>query len=205
MNLDIIIGHLRFNVPALAHSVGGAAKFDVLPAAANLRVPAAYVLPLDEQPQEQVSQNGYQQIVREGFAVVAVLDNRGDERGQAAAMDLDEFRKMLFAALLGFEPGPNHDAVAFEGGQLLHMDRARLYYQFEFYADYALDTSDTWIPRRNSDLRDFERVQLKIDALDVFDPNMPATDFPSDPLAYPGGKGPDGRFEGGLNITLPTS
>jgi len=206
MNLNVIIAQLRQRAPIFTDgTVAGAARFQVLPEAANLPMPAAYVLPMDEQPQDQASQNGYQQTVEERFAVVVALSNRADERGQGAASNLDTVRRALFKALLGFVPAEDYDVVAFEGGQLLHLDRARLYYQFEFSVQYAISTADTWIPDRNAELPDFEGLNVRLDAIDIFDPNTPAADFPGDPNAYPGGKGPDGRAEGGAIINLPTS
>lgn len=202
MNLDVIIAQLRQRAPLYVQRVGGAAQFQVLPEAANLVIPAAYVLPLDEQPQAQSSGNGYQQSVVEQFAVVVVLSNKADERGQAAASNLDAHRAGVFRALLGFQPSAAHDIVEFAGGQLLHLDRARLYYQFEFAATYAISTEDTWIVDRNDELPDFEGVDLRVDALDIFDPNTPAADHPGDPAAYPGGQGPDGRIEAGATINV---
>lgn len=180
MNLDVTIAQLRQRAPLFGQRAAGAAKFQVLPEAANLVTPAAYVLPLDEQPQEQASKNGYQQTVREGFAVVVALSNAADERGQKAATSLDAVRRELFRALLGFQPATDYDAIAFEGGQLLHLDRARLYYQFEFSTDYAVSTEDTWIPSRNEDLPDFEGLDITVDLL-----------------------APDGRPEAGMQITFP--
>jgi len=204
MNLNVIIAQLRQRAPIFAgRTVGGAAKFEILPEAANLKMPAAYVLPLDERPEEQASANGYQQSVLERFAVVAVLDNTVDERGQEAASNLDTMRLALFKALLGFQPAPDYDAIAFEAGELLHLDRKRLYYQFEFSVVYAISTEDTWIPDRNADLPDFEGLDITVDTIDPFDPNRPAEDFPDDPAAYPGGQGPDGRAEARLKIDFP--
>lgn len=190
MNLNVIIAQLKQRAPLFAGgTVAGTAKFQILPEAANLKMPAAYVLPLDEQPQDQASQNGYQQTVREGFAVVVALDNKADERGQAAAQNLDTVRLTLFKALLGFQPAADYDVVVFEGGQLLHLDRARMYYQFEFSVDYAISTEDTWIPVRNEDLPDFEGLDITVDAIDPFDPNLAAI-------------GPDGQPEAKLQINF---
>lgn len=204
MNLDIIIAQLRQRAPIFTNgTVAGAARFEILPEAANLKMPAAYVLPLADQASDQQSANGYQQLVRERFAVVVALDNRADERGQGAASNLDAMRAALFKALLGFNPGTAYDVIEYEGGELLHLDRARLYYQFEFLVEVAISTEDTWIPDRNAALPDFEGLDIRLDALDIFDPNTPAQDHPGDPNAYPGGKGPDGRAEAGATIDLP--
>lgn len=195
MNINIVIAQLRARAPLFEQRVGGAAKFEgILPEAANLRMPAAYVLPLDEQPQEQSSKNGYQQTVSERFAVVVAMSNVLDERGQKPTVDLDTIRKALFRALLGFQPGEDYDVIAFEGGELLHLDRARLYYQFEFSVEYAVTTEDTWIPTRNEELPDFEGLDLDVDAIDPFDPNR----------VPPGERGPDGVIDVRLSINLPT-
>lgn len=195
MNLDVIIAQLRARAPLFENRVAGAAKFEgILPEAANLRMPAGYVLPLDEQPADQESANGYQQTVREGFAVVVALSNKADERGQKPAVDLDDVRKALFRALLGFQPAADYDVIVFEGGQLLSLDRARLYYQFEFSVEYAVSTEDTWIPDRNAELPDFEGLDLEVDAIDPFDPNRVA----------PGEHGPDGVIDVSLSINLST-
>lgn len=193
MNLDVIIAQLRARVPAFDQRVGGAAHFKVLPEAANLVVPAGYVIPLAEQAEEQVSQNGYQQTVREEFAVVLVLDNTGDERGQGAASNLQAWRTALFRALLGFQPAADYDVVKFEGGQLLQFDRKRLYYQFEFSADYEIEPSDTWIDIRDSELPDFKGLDLEVDAIDPFDPNR---------VPF-GDRGPDGVIDARASINPP--
>lgn len=190
MNLNVVIAQLRTRGVVFGNRVAGAASFEVLPEAANLTMPAAYVVPLAEQPGTQGSQNGYMQTVREEFAVVVAISNRTDERGQTATVDLQAVRVALFRALLGFQPAANYDVITFEGGQLLHMDRARLYYQFEFSAGYDIGPEDTWIDIRDSELPDFEGLDLDVDAIDPFDPNLGAT-------------GPDGTLEAELSITFP--
>jgi hypothetical protein len=84
------------------------------------------------------------------------------------------------------------------------MDRARLYYQFEFKAAYDISYEDTWKWVRDNELPRLEGLDITVDAIDPADPNHPATDFPDDPDAYDGGSpGPDGRAEVGASIDLP--
>lgn len=191
MNFSVVIAQLRARAPIFEKRVGGSANFKVLPEAANLKTPAAYVMPLAEQPGDQQSSTGYQQAVKEQFAVIVVLDNTVDERGQVAAASLHALRQALFKALLGFQVAPDHDVIAFEGGELLHLDRARLYYQFEFSSEYAISTEDTWIPDRNAAFPDFMGLDITVDTIDPFDPNL-----------TPDG-GPDGRPEAKLQINFP--
>lgn len=190
MNFNVVIAQLRARAPIFDQRVAGAANFKVLPEAANLKTPAAYVIPMDEQPGDQQSATGYQQSVKEEFAVVVVLDNAVDERGQVAAASLHAVRLALFKALLGFQPAEHYDVVAFEGGELMHLDRARLYYQFEFSTEYAISTEDTWIPDRNAEFPDFKGLDITVDTIDPFDPNRA-------PI------GPDGTPEAKLKITFP--
>ncbi|MEM5371355.1 hypothetical protein V4C53_35720 [Paraburkholderia azotifigens] len=204
MNLNAVIEHLRERMPIFAQRVAGAAKFSILPEASNLMVPAAYVIPLDENPDQQASSNGYRQTVEDRFAVVVVLSNVSDERGQSAAMSVHDMRKLLFSALVGWEPGDDYYQVEYDGGSLLSIDRARLYYQFEFKSDYEIGYEDTWKWVRDNELPPLEGLNVRVDAIDPADPNHPKQDFPDDPNAYAGGSpGPDGRAETGATIDLP--
>lgn len=204
MKLDLVIAHLRARAPIFQNRVAGAASFQAIPDASNFAMPAAYVVPLDENPDANQSSNGYVQTVDDSFAVIVVLDNTADERGQAAALSTHDLRKILFQVLLGWNPGDDYAEIEYEGGSLLRMDRARLYYQFEFKAEYTIDAGDTWYDTRNRELPKFLGIDVTLDAIDVADPNHPKTDFPADPNAYVGGSpGPDGRAEGGAKIDLP--
>ena len=163
MNLNIIIGQLRAQIPAFENRVAGAAKFSILPEASNLLVPAAYVIPMDENPERNQSGNGYRQTVQEGFAVIVALSNKADERGQAATMSVHDMRALLFKSLLGFQPGEKYDVIEYEGGNLLHMDRARLYFQFEFVVDYEIGEGDTWLSVRDRGLPDWQGLDIEVD------------------------------------------
>lgn len=157
MNLTTIINELRATTTSFITAPGnariaGSAEYTILPEAANLVVPAAYVVPLADDAQEQESKNGYSQLVRDVFGVIVVLSNVPDERGQAAMSLVHAMRAELWAALLGLEIQGDHGKygpITYDGGALLHRDRARLYYQFEFWAEYRIDHSDT---RQGADL-----------------------------------------------------
>ena len=148
MILSDVIGELRARCPSFADPaggparVGGAAQFRILPEAANLVVPAAYVLPLDENAGAVESESEYLQYSDDGFAVVVVLSNVADERGQAAANDVHSKRAEIWKAILGFVIG-DYYPIKYGGGQVIHLDRARLYYQFEFSAKFVIDKDDT--------------------------------------------------------------
>lgn len=186
--LDVIAA-LRGRVPLFAQRVGGTASIEDLREYSHLPVPAAYVIPMDEKPDDNQDANGYAQSVDVGFAVVVFLDNASDEVGQSALAQLDVIRGQIFKALLGWDP-PNHDAIVYTGGSLVDMDRARLVYQYEFSCPYVLDHDDTWLKDRDDALPVLTSIHIKVDCIDPVDKNRA-------PI------GPDGKIEAQLRVTLP--
>lgn len=180
MNLDLIIGELRTVTTSFGAAptvrIAGAAEFEVLKEAANLAVPAAYVIPLADDVDRNESLNGYAQDVRDGFAVVMVLSNTPDERGQTAVTSVHALRAEIWATLLGLVLAGSHGdygPIEYDGGTLLHFDRKRLYYQLEFSALYHIDRQDT---RQGVDLGAAPAF-LELD-LNIKDPVPSSTNVP---------------------------
>lgn len=146
MNIDHIIAALRQRCPSFAGRVAGAAQFQMLPATTNLQVPAAYVIPLDDNPEDNRSATGYRQRIADAFAVIVALSNTADERGQAAVGSVHAIRRELFKALLGWQVSDDYDGIEYDGGNLLSLDRARLWYQFEFSAAFEVGSDDITAP-----------------------------------------------------------
>lgn len=193
MKLLPVVEAIRLRCPSFANRVAGAADFKALPEKANLVVPAAYVIPLDDVPEPQRSQNGYRQTLRDAFAVVVAISNVADERGQAAINAVHDLRAELWKALLGWQIDEAYGPIEYDGGQLLQMDRARLYYQFEFAASVEIVTADTHQAAVLAGSPNFTAMRVQVDAIDpMADPN----------LKYPG---PDGRIETEITLPLPQS
>lgn len=134
MKLSNIVQTLRQLSPSFEGRVGGAAEFSVIKDAAFLKLPAAYVVPLDDRAEDNQSQTDYWQDVTEGFGVIVVLKPL-DERGQHEAYDIvEDIKTELWRALLGYEPSPAHYPIQYDGGDLLDLDRGRIFYQFNFSA-----------------------------------------------------------------------
>lgn len=204
MNLDSVIARIRQACPSFALRVAGAAEFAALPQNAKVALPAAFVIPMDDQAGEQESQNRYRQVLTDRVAVVVVLDNSADRRGQAAVTTVDGIRAELWRALLLWPPGPEYDGLFYEGGQGLQMDAARLYYQFEFSAVSELGVEDTAQPGMKAALPRLAGVDVRTDVLNpMVDPNnVPGQQYnPEQP--NPRTIGPDGRAEAGATIDLP--
>lgn len=187
MQLETIITALRARCPTLAGRIAGAAQFKMLPENAAMPVPCAFVIPLDDAPQQSTAQNSVRQTMTDSFAVVVATDNTTDERGQNSAHSVDALRAELWAALLGWQPAERYDGINYEGGQILGLDRARLWYQFEFGAAMEIEPEDGWQEIELAALTHFDGATIKVDAIDPADPNR------INPVL-------DGRFESGVVI-----
>ncbi|HLO63160.1 MAG TPA: hypothetical protein VK165_09380 [Azonexus sp.] len=188
MQLEIVIQALRERCPSFANRVGGAAEFKQLEESTSLPVPSAFVIPLDDNPKESMSKNSVHQPLTDSFAVIVAVDNTVDERGQAAFHSVRDLRRELWAGLLGWKPDPDYDGINYEGGTLLKMSRARLWYQFEFGADMEIGPEDGWQDIELAGLPHFDQVSFRSDFIDPADPNLQSP-------------GPDGRDE--LQFTAP--
>lgn len=183
MNIDLIIAQLRQRCPALGGRVAGAAQFAAVTETTSLSTPYAFVIPLEDSPEESRSQNGIRQPLTESFEVVVALDNRQDERGQGSGNAVHTMRAAIWAALLGWQPEERYDAITYEGGNLLSINRAHLWWRFEFTTAMEIEPADGFQGTALAELPAFEGANMKFDPVDpAADPN----------LSYPG---PDGRIE----------
>ena len=180
MKLIPIIAHLRAQCPSFADRVAGAAEYKVVPGSTSLAVPCAFVVPLDDNPEQNATQNSVSQLLSDAFAVIVALDNRADERGQASSDAHHDIRTELWKALLGWEPAEDYGPMRYEGGSLIELDRGRLWYQFEFSSDFQIGSEDGYQQEALDALPHFEGATIKVDVID--------------PIAQPA-PGPDGRIE----------
>ncbi|EBU7767355.1 hypothetical protein DK750_21420 [Salmonella enterica subsp. enterica serovar Rovaniemi] len=185
MELKNIILALRERVPNFCGRVSGSAEFRPLSEVGKLSLPAAYVIPLADETGEQKSQTDYWQDCTDGFSVVVALDNRPDELGLVSVDDAVHIvRRKLWAALLGWQPAPEYTrGIEYRGGVLLDMNRAILYYKFDFQATFEITDEMTWQYYEMQNLPDLKTVHIDIDLLDP-------------------GCGPDGNIDFSADITL---
>jgi hypothetical protein len=144
--LAAFISQLRANAPMFGGRVAGAAEFQsgLNDYQSWLRAPAAYVLPLNQEAEPNITYGGLQQVVHYGVGVAVLLDAQTDRRGQAPAMDLDNARDQVFGAVLNYKIDDCHVArgASFVGGHNLNLDKARLFYQYEFNVDWQITDAD---------------------------------------------------------------
>lgn len=158
---SLLIAALRARCPVFADRVVGAAQFKVLTEATALDLPAAFVIPLDDQPQDDMAINDVRQSVRNSFGVVVAVSNVADEPGRTSTDAIWQIKRDLFAALLGWRPTDEHNGITYEGGTLVALDRARLWWQFEFGAEMQLGPEDGWQQTELGLLPGFETARLE--------------------------------------------
>lgn len=186
MKLKQIIDALRERLPDFGDRISGSAKFMVMKEASTMALPYAFVIPLHDETGPQKSQTDYWQECTDGFSVVVALDNRLDEPGLNAVDDATSvIRQKLFRALLGWQPEYKYTrGIEYRGGLLLDMNRAILWYKFDFQATFEIDVEDT---RQGGSLDDLPWLETVHIDLDLIDP----------------GDGPDGNIDFQEDIHLP--
>jgi hypothetical protein len=143
MKLSDIVNELRNFSPSFDGRVSGAAAFSAVKGMSFLKLPVAYVVPLNDRVEDNKSQTDYWQNVIEGFAVIVVLKSL-DEQGQHEAYDiLDNIKIELWRALLGLELSSVHHPIQYEGGDLLDLDQGKIFYQFNFSSVREVGSDDT--------------------------------------------------------------
>ncbi|MBS1198157.1 MAG: hypothetical protein H6R18_1942 [Proteobacteria bacterium] len=188
MDCALIIAALRTRCSAVfSNRVAGAAEFKQLQESAALSVPAAFVIPLDDDASERKSQNTVRQDLTDGFGIIVAVSNVADERGQTAAATIHTIRAALWAALMGWRPAECYTGIIYEGGQLLAMDRARLWWQFEFSAAMEIGPEDGYQQTELIGLPHFDGAHFNLDCIDPADPNIQSP-------------GPDGRIEAQFSV-----
>lgn len=165
--------------------VAGALTDDLAQVISQSKLPAAYVVRLDEDGEiiEDVGNEYYQEIT-EYFAVVVILDNK-DARGQVVADMLDDIRAEIFRALLRWQPDDAHDKVEYSGGTLVENTRDRIIYSFQFKTYTTIQKEDTWQQVSYERLKNFKGADIDIDEIG------------------PREHKPDGKPEAQLKIDLP--
>ena len=152
MNIDAVIEQLKLAAPVFAGNVAGAARYaNAVSDQVWLPRPAAYVIPVEDEPEPVTNQTGYQQIIVERIGIIVDLDNSLDRRGQAAASNaVDEVRAALLKAVANWRTDETRQARGFSyaSGGLIQdsMNRARLQWQYDFTIKTWIDNDDVWQP-----------------------------------------------------------
>lgn len=154
MRIVPIILRLRAANTRFGVNIGGAAELDM--ARKNtLKADMAFVIPLNEDCPANSYDNTINQIITERFTIITALANdtiQKDKAGIIAYDLLHEIRSELFRAILGWEIYGAESLIYYAGGQLLNINAAYLWYQFDFEYKIRISEFDGYCDLQGSDL-----------------------------------------------------
>lgn len=134
MRLGQIALKLRLAETSFGNNIAGSAEL-ALAMRGTLGTETAFVIPLSEAATDNQMDIGINQGLEEGFGVVVALYNdssQADKLGLLAYDRLHDIRAEIWGALLGWLMPNTEYPISYEGGRLLGINRAYLYYQFQF-------------------------------------------------------------------------
>jgi hypothetical protein len=180
------ISSLRMNAPIFAGRVAGAAEFyrGLRDYTTSLPMPAAYVLPLGQEAEPNNNWGGLLQIIHKGIGIAVELDAQRDRRGQDPTMQFETIETQIFASCLWLQLGDCRMARGsyFTGARYLDLDRARLWYQWEFGLDWQITDADGVQP---------QSIPLESIEVDIFKgPNVAPGTMPAAVVQIPTGETP---------------
>lgn len=157
MRVGPIVLKLRLAETSFANRIGGAAEL-ALAMQYTLQTEMAFVVQMAETASANQLDSGINQMVTERFGVIVALDNAASDKdkvGFAAYDRLFAIRTEIFEALLGWQMTGAETLVSYAAGRVIRVDRAYLWYQFEFVVGTRITDDDG--------------VDVGDDALDTFD------------------------------------
>lgn len=140
MNLGAVILQLRAAGTSFGNRIGGSAEFAIA-SEMPLEQEYAFVLQVGESCAPNQYDSAINQKLVERVSVVVVLFNDSSKLEQAgftAYSRLASVRTELFTALLGWQPPDAESLMYYAGGKLMEVNRAWLWYSFEFEASSRL-------------------------------------------------------------------
>ncbi len=152
MDLIAVISQLKTYALVFEGRIAGAAEFTSEMMLAEVRPeawPSAYVVPLGSSATENDSSNSLYQTVTERVGVAVLYDNSADRRGQSVSEQYSATEASIFSALLnwrGSDLGHAMRGFEFANSGIVKLDRARLFYQWEFVIHRLIDDSDGFQP-----------------------------------------------------------
>lgn len=162
------IASLRARAPIFGGRVAGAAEFyrGLRDYTTSLPLPAAYVLPLGQDAEPNRTFGGLQQVMHKGIGIAVELDAQRDRRGQDPTMQFEIIETQILASCLNLYLGECRmsQGTYFTGARYLDLDRARLWYQWEFGIDWQITDLDGVQP---------DSIPLESIEVDIFGPHGP--------------------------------
>jgi len=213
VKLGPLVLKIRLAETRFENRIGGAAEL-ALAMTYTLQKEMAFVVQMAETAGQNKYDSGINQLITERFAVIVAINNASsdkDKLGLTAYDSLYEIRAEIFKAILGWQMNGAESLVSYAGGRVVRVDRAYLWYQFEFLVDTRI-SDDDGIDVGAEDLGLFDRIyaqwilspSLKMDLIgrelpiSVVDPDMTSIiDFTTNPAV-------DGDFSRSFRLDFDT-
>lgn len=167
MKLAPIIRELRAMCPSLSERVFGVSEFtQITESMAPAELPAAFVIPLSEEPEDPATSQRYQQDVTFNFEVVLMVQNTTDEQGLSAWETAVELKHEIFSAILGSDDAgiTKRDWIEYRGIRDIERTRAYLLVPIDFACVYRISDSES---RHGYDIDRLERFLSMHASIDV--------------------------------------
>jgi len=130
-----IAQRLDDNVAALK-LVGGAVEFQNAAETNPTATPAAYVIPLEENPGPGAAVSIVIQRIAASVGVILVVRNVSDPKGAAAQGDMESLRAAVKAQLLGWQPTDAYDPLERGRSGLLAFRDGHMWWQDVYTTAY---------------------------------------------------------------------
>lgn len=159
MQLGPIVLKLRLASTQFENRVFGAAEL-ALALEYGLKIDTAFIIQLAETASINLMDGGVNQKITERFAVVCGLDNGSSDRDKVGLIAYDRLaaiRAEIFSALLGWQIPGTESLVSYGGGRMAGINRAWLWFQFEFLVETRI-TDDDGIDVGAAELPDFDKI-----------------------------------------------
>jgi hypothetical protein len=131
-----IAARLMSLVPELARVAGVS---DLAAAKGNVtQLPAAYIMPEPERAKPNKLMGGHSQELIERFTILLLVKNVSDYGGMAAQEEVEALSAKVRAAMLGWQPTPEHSPVDLVGAGPLDPTNNLLYWPEGFQASTTI-------------------------------------------------------------------
>ena len=196
MKLSAVVTQLKKYAKIFEGRVASAAAYDTVSSqTVNFKRPSGFVVFDGYDFEESRNPAGkIVQTVRQTFYLYVELSTKS-ERGSELLDSIDELRKSVFLAIMGFRPDDECDPIQCKTISIDSINREMTVVAFEFFTEFSVgnrgkgDPAETWQDAVIDGLQPLGGIDFNVDVID--------------PVADPR-PGPDGRIEAQFSTEFPT-
>ena len=187
MQLGPIALSLRLGSTRFGNRIAGAAEL-AFAIENTLTDECAFVVPLSDICPANNYDSGINQKLVERFGVIVAIKNdsiRTDKTGITAFDVLHTVRGQIWSAILNYHISGAESNIYYVGGNLLKIDRAWMWYQFEFEYTSRITDSDGVAESDTDELEEiYTQLEMTPSVNIPYDDDLPVTAFSPDMTTY---------------------